>query len=87
MGPGASKLKHLPVKTTRQGHGRPKGTGVPKDAVLGVQMAQPQAKRKDTDRQTIQGRAFCFGWLKPLPKHSVLPTLCGWSFATTSAAV
>lgn len=76
-----------PSETTRQGHGRPKGTGVPKDAVLGVQMAQPQAKRKDTDRQTIQGRAFCFGWLKPLPKHSVLPTLCGWSFATTSTAV
>lgn len=71
-------LKHLPVKQqdktrTTKGHGCAE-----RDAVLGVQMAQPQAKRKDNDRQNCT-RASClfgFGFYAQAPtKSPVMPKL------------
>ena len=71
-------LKHLPVKQqdktrTTKGHGCAE-----RDAVLGVQMAQPQAKRKDNDRQNCT-RASClfgFGFYAQAPtKSPVMPIL------------
>ena len=54
-------------------HWRPKGANVPKVTVLGVQMARPQAKQKDTDEASctranksssrIQLSGVCLSWV------------------------
>ena len=72
MGPGASKLKHLPVKQqdktrTTKGHGCAE-----RDAVLGVQMAHLRRNEKTQTGKTVQGRAVCLVldfMLKPLPNR------------------
>ena len=71
MGPGASKLKHLPVKHNKTRHGRPKTRLFRMRRGTGVQMAQPQ-KTKDNDRQncTRASCLFVYGFYAQAPTKS-----------------
>lgn len=62
-----------PSETTRQGHGRPKGTGVPKETRYWVcRWHNLRRNEKTMTGKTVQGRAVCLVMdfmLKPLPNR------------------
>ena len=78
MGPGASKLKHLPVKQQDKDTDDQRALVCRKRRGTGCADGTPQAKRKDNDRQNCT-RASClfgFGFYAQAPtKSPVMPIL------------